>query len=246
MDETTRVAPDHDAPSPAGGTPHLRVFGPEDGCREYLLGSESLAIGRARDVDVRLVDDTVSRYHAFLFPSEKGYTIKDNKSRRGTVLNGVAIAQASLRHGDTLQVGDYVIQFRMDAPARGERNAGAEATATEEYIARFRRLPSTMRVRYRVIQLNPAEAFNKGDTVHIGCGGILLPVSAPPPKNSCLDMELYWPDGDKRSFLGEVLGAGHAGANFVTCIKLHRVDPAFYRDLMERCRRGEWEIVDAV
>jgi hypothetical protein len=51
-----------------------------------MLVSESVKIGRGHDVDVRITDISVSRLHALIKKSEKGYFyLQDNKSKFGTL-----------------------------------------------------------------------------------------------------------------------------------------------------------------
>jgi hypothetical protein len=51
-----------------------------------MLATETVKIGRGHDVDVRITDISVSRLHAVIKRSEKGYFyLQDNKSKFGTL-----------------------------------------------------------------------------------------------------------------------------------------------------------------
>src|SRR5262245_14326919 len=93
------------------------------------LSGELLAIGREPDVEPALVlDDTeVSRRHADLvFDAAAGaWTVVDNGSRNGTVLDGVRVERGALRPGSVLRLGRTVLvygdaEIRPREPRRAE------------------------------------------------------------------------------------------------------------------------------
>ena len=46
-----------------------------------------IKVGRGHDVDIRVTDISVSRYHANIFQSEEGdFFVNDNKSKFGTLV----------------------------------------------------------------------------------------------------------------------------------------------------------------
>jgi predicted component of type VI protein secretion system len=51
-----------------------------------MLAADQVKIGRGHDVDVRITDISVSRLHAVVRRTEKGYFyLQDNKSKFGTL-----------------------------------------------------------------------------------------------------------------------------------------------------------------
>jgi pSer/pThr/pTyr-binding forkhead associated (FHA) protein len=51
-----------------------------------LIGTEEIKLGRGHDADVRVTDISVSRLHAVIKKTEKGYFyIEDNQSKFGTL-----------------------------------------------------------------------------------------------------------------------------------------------------------------
>lgn len=91
--------------------PSLAVLkGPEVGERFYVDRPE-LTIGRDPDCDIFLNDITVSREHAVLTMAGGAFRIEDAGSLNGTYVNGVRVDSAPLGHGDTIQVGRFVMAF---------------------------------------------------------------------------------------------------------------------------------------
>jgi two-component system cell cycle response regulator len=79
-----------------------------------LENRSRFVVGRARGVDVRLVDPGVSRQHARVRRTDSGFVLEDLSSTNGTLLNGAAVTNAKLSPGDRIQVGpNAVIQFGL-------------------------------------------------------------------------------------------------------------------------------------
>jgi two-component system, cell cycle response regulator len=73
-----------------------------------------LVVGRGGDVDIRIVDDDISRRHARIGIQGRDVFVEDLGSKNGTQLNGVSIRRESLRDGDKIQVGgSTVLRFSM-------------------------------------------------------------------------------------------------------------------------------------
>ncbi|MCE5202991.1 MAG: FHA domain-containing protein [Actinomycetia bacterium] len=77
----------------------------------FYLDQPVLTIGRDPESDIFLNDVTVSRAHAILDSSADGVTIEDVGSLNGTYVNGMRVDKASLRSGDTVQVGRFEMVF---------------------------------------------------------------------------------------------------------------------------------------
>ncbi len=86
------------------------VRGRNAGAR-FVLG-ERTKLGRNSDSDVFLDDVSVSRGHATIEQSPIGqFVISDAGSRNGTYLNDARVDQATLVHGDVLQIGMFKLVF---------------------------------------------------------------------------------------------------------------------------------------
>ena len=72
-------------------------------------------IGRDPANAVAIVDPSVSRKHCLLRRNGDGrFQIRDLESRNGTLVNGVAIKEQWLRHGDEIATGDSLFLFLVD------------------------------------------------------------------------------------------------------------------------------------
>ena len=82
--------------------------------RRYALGRSPMRIGREDDNDIQLPLATVHRYHAVLHRTpEAEYVITDlsSASGNGLLVNGRRLAEARLRDGDTVQLGEATLTF---------------------------------------------------------------------------------------------------------------------------------------
>ena len=72
-------------------------------------------VGRDPNSAGSLADASVSRKHCLLRQEEDGrFQIKDLDSRNGTLVNGVAVKEQWLRHGDEIATGDSVFLFLLE------------------------------------------------------------------------------------------------------------------------------------
>lgn len=237
---------------PDGYRPYLRIFGPRDGCVEVNLIQEKLILGRAESAEIRLEEKAVSRQHAALVARRDGYAVEDLDSTAGTLLNGQPVTETTtLKHGDTLQIASFVIQYRTDERSSESAMAAIAGVPQHAELASsgmtFNALPSSMRARYRTLQCPPQDIFASGDTLRVGAGGIMVPqlVQTIDPVRVTLELELTWPGGQRRKFLGECLGTTTLVAGEFLLVKLHRTPKRVYEQVVGSCKRGEWVVASA-
>jgi hypothetical protein len=85
----------------------LRVEG-----RATILGSAGAVLGRAKDCDVVVADENVSRRHAEVRTTGSTWTVRDLGSTNGVKVNGHRIEGAQpLRDGDVIRLGLSEITF---------------------------------------------------------------------------------------------------------------------------------------
>lgn len=75
------------------------------GRRVIPIDKASLSIGRRTESDIRLVGSDVSREHAEIIQVDGRSVLKDRGSRYGTFVNGEAVTEHRLSHGDRVQFG---------------------------------------------------------------------------------------------------------------------------------------------
>ena len=88
------------------------------------LPEGEVTLGREPSNAVPVIDPSVSRKHCLVRREEDGrFQIRDLASRNGTLVNGTAVKEHWLHHGDEIAVGDSVFLFLVDddgaAPAGG-------------------------------------------------------------------------------------------------------------------------------
>ncbi len=92
--------------------PRLFVYSREGELFQLTLKGKRIAIGRSSENDVIVKDPYSSNQHAFIYPSDRGYVLRDNKSKNGTFLNRERIrGEAKLKRGDEILIGSTRIIF---------------------------------------------------------------------------------------------------------------------------------------
>jgi sigma-B regulation protein RsbU (phosphoserine phosphatase) len=96
------------------------------GQRIVPINKELLCIGRRTESDLRLVGSDVSREHAEIVKQNGDWVLRDKGSRYGTYVNGEAVTEHKLTHGDRVQFGRAsgadVVFLTGDGPAHTDRS----------------------------------------------------------------------------------------------------------------------------
>src|SRR5437016_11676399 len=94
-----------------------RVVSLTDG-REYAIAGASLVFGREAGCDVVVPGKDVSRRHAEIVQTPKGYLLVDS-STNGSFVNDERVeGQRLLARGDVLKLGEEQFRFYADPPPR--------------------------------------------------------------------------------------------------------------------------------
>ncbi len=107
-----------------------------------LTSGQRVAIGRAPTNTVVVHDERASRFHAEIFPTSRGWMVRDLESRNSTQLNGLAITTDHLlASGDTITIGHATLVYgEGDTPTAqtvsADRPAPAAAPAAPPSIRR--------------------------------------------------------------------------------------------------------------
>ncbi len=99
-------------PRQNGELARLKVAqGPDQGAL-YVLTSPRATIGRGEENDVVLLDLKASRQHAELISTAQGsWSVRDAGSANGILHNGKSAREAVLNLGDTIHLGETVLEF---------------------------------------------------------------------------------------------------------------------------------------
>jgi hypothetical protein len=93
---------------PVAGPPSLEI--------EVLLpaSTDAVTVGRSRECDVVVGEETVSRFHAELrHGTGDEWTVRDLDSLNGTWLNGARVREARICGGDVLSLGGLRMELRL-------------------------------------------------------------------------------------------------------------------------------------
>ncbi len=223
----------------------FRMFDSNRGVQDIQIHGKRTIIGREPEyADLILEKPDVSRMHAMLLERDGKFIIKDMDSKGGTFVNKSEISEMELKNLDSIQIGHYVLEFHISSDEKNNlktENANDDQTIVA-ITERFRPLPKSMGLNCRMIHINPSRIFKTGDTVIIGNGGILIyPPSDHYFNNVIMELELIWPNGNKKNFFGEVVhDLSHLGK---LGVKLHKIKPEIYNYLMQVAKRDSWTIL---
>lgn len=93
----------------------------EEKPRDLVLEKGTVLIGRGDDRDVRLSNDSVSRRHCVIEKQDDRWTIQDESTSNGTLVNGQKTSgRRVLKHGDVLEIGEVVLRVGLDRPLRDD------------------------------------------------------------------------------------------------------------------------------
>jgi two-component system cell cycle response regulator len=112
FEDTTRMSP---APGPQGSdreenAAYLVVLAGSNVGEMYKIEKDRTVMGRGDKVDVRLVDEGISREHACLVREENNAVIlEDMGSTNGTFCNGAKVQRQPLADGDKILLGSTTI-----------------------------------------------------------------------------------------------------------------------------------------
>ncbi|MBZ4408300.1 FHA domain-containing protein [Myxococcus sp. XM-1-1-1] len=109
----------------------LVLAGPDRGRKKRFQGVR-MVVGRGKDCDFVLDDQSVSRRHLELIYGQGGVAMRDLGSISGTQVNDQRVDECTLKHGDEIAIGKTRLRFVDEAEQIKELRAQAEAREAEE------------------------------------------------------------------------------------------------------------------
>jgi two-component system, cell cycle response regulator len=109
LDDTTRMAPAPQADAQEGTSATLLVLSGSNVGEMYRIDKDAIVVGRGDRVDVRLVDDGISREHIRLSKTGESIELEDLGSTNGTYCNGRRVQRQLLAEGDKILLGSTTI-----------------------------------------------------------------------------------------------------------------------------------------
>jgi len=106
--------------------PNIHVASSDGRTYNFPVKKDNVSIGRGKDNDIVLNDNTVSRNHAQIVKSNEGYVITDLGSFNSTQVNGESIQTVLLKQDDRIEIGLTKLIF--------SETGQAKASATDSLI----------------------------------------------------------------------------------------------------------------
>jgi Nif-specific regulatory protein len=121
----------------------------------FALPSGELTIGRDGSNLLPISDPSVSRQHCVVSREGEQFKVRDLKSRNGTLINGNAVQEQYLKHGDQISIGDSLFVFLVEDTEEGF--FGRQVEFEDDPIAK-----STVRLRPAdVLYLQPDKILSE-------------------------------------------------------------------------------------
>lgn len=88
---------------------------------DIRVDKDTILIGRSGSQDVNLTNPSVSRRHCVIEKRKGTWSISDESSHNGTILNGKpVIGRREMHHGDVIEAGEVVLRVGLDRPLEDE------------------------------------------------------------------------------------------------------------------------------
>ncbi len=95
--------------------PTIHVITSSGKILDHPITQSRQTIGRSKDCDIPLPDNTISRAHVQIEKTPDGYLLTDLGSFNGTRLNGAPVQSAILRNQDVIEIGQTLITFLLES-----------------------------------------------------------------------------------------------------------------------------------
>ncbi len=111
LEDTTRMAPPASGPEGQGGKndAYLVVLAGSGVGEMHKIDKDRYVIGRGDKVNLRFLDDGISREHAMISREPAGIVLEDLGSTNGTYCNGNRVQRHALAEGDKILLGSTTI-----------------------------------------------------------------------------------------------------------------------------------------
>lgn len=143
--------------------PKLRVFSHYGENYTYPIENEAITIGRSADSDIAIADHTVSRKHARIQKSSKGYVLKDLKSHNGTHVNGTPIDKHLLKHQDVVKIGAASLTFLHETAFQPEQTTDSGGLTQKRIEDKSDRPVSFVSVRENAVDQQVVASIKSAD-----------------------------------------------------------------------------------
>ncbi|WP_162932597.1 FHA domain-containing protein [Solimonas sp. K1W22B-7] len=223
-----------------------------NGPEEIELGSFQLTIGRRPDNNIVIDNAYTAPLHAVVGFADGRHYIQDLKTSQGTRVNGSAVQQAALRHGDTILIGLQRLEFIDPAPARPAAPIPAKPAAPAAKPASTRPPLVVPPVVVTPVVVPPRAAAPPATPPPVAAPPAPRPAVALPPLPTAatpaapidgLDRFTALPDAPAESLgLAPDPTPTHMLDQLVGSIRSHREREQSEREQVQERLRGEWNL----
>ncbi len=152
--------------------PRLYVYPKKGEEFSFILKKEKISVGRSSDNDIPLTDPFCSGHHAFIYPKDSGYFVRDNSSKNGTFLNGKKIqTETELKKSDEILVGSTRIIFDKELSANVEMTetptsaANVNTIIQVEEILKKTDVDTTLKASFTPVDLAKVKSEHKAFSI---------------------------------------------------------------------------------
>ena len=112
----------------------LKIY--KDGSIQKIqqIDSQQVAFGSGSDVEVHLEDESISPWHALIEQKDNDFKISDLGSVEGTFVNDEKIVECSLKHGDQIKIGVYLMEFFIGSPYMAQAEKKKELQTKKQIL----------------------------------------------------------------------------------------------------------------
>jgi len=91
--------------------PNIHVVSCDGRVFDFQVVKDKITIGRSKESDISLPDNTISRNHAYIIKTKEGYCLTDLGSFNGSKVNGKFVQTTLLKHEDEIDIGQTRLTF---------------------------------------------------------------------------------------------------------------------------------------
>jgi pSer/pThr/pTyr-binding forkhead associated (FHA) protein len=140
--------------------PKITIYLKRKRIGEIAIGDALVRIGRHPEADVFLPNQSVSREHATIEGLGATWILEDAGGSNGVWINGQRAKERSLKNGDKIEIGNYILHFQLTDSERVSDLLGTEVDgnaneAKPENVATAQ--PTGMEAHDATFMMNPTE-----------------------------------------------------------------------------------------
>ena len=196
---------------------------------------QQMAFGSSPDVEVHLEDDSISPWHALIEQKDNDFKISDLGSTEGTFVNDEKIVECSLKHGDQIKIGDYMMEFFIGAPYTAQAEKKESASSQKKSAKVVSKAPPKAKKPKKPAKIKKKKVKPAKKSLEKKVSSVKedIPPSPAEPIEDILPQEKQQPEEPAPRELNQTFGSGHPWKRFLSLIdsKKTYAPPSVIKDL---------------